>query len=107
MKYFNLIKYTDDNGEMQFYRLTEHVSAKWKKFGQQIGITENDLTGIHQKGYTNEERFDDVMQKWLDGHGMNLYPYTWEGVEILLKDVRFEAQIPKLQEAVKKAIDPQ
>ena len=82
---------------MQFYRLTEHVSAKWKKFGQQIGITENDLTGIHQKGYTNEERFDDVMQKWLDGHGMNLYPYTWEGVEILLKDVRFEAQIPKLQ----------
>ena len=107
VKSFSTIKHIDDNGKEQYYRLTEHVSAKWKKFGQQIGIIENDLIDIYQQGYTNEERFNKVMQKWLDGQGINIFPYTWEGVWMLLEGARFKAEIPKMKEALRNAVHPQ
>ena len=104
MKYFNLIKYTDDNGKEQYYRLIDEVFPKWKEFGQQIGITESDLIGIEVDSYDEEECWEKVMQRWLDGQGMNKYPYFWDGVYKLLMDTSCGEIIDDLKIAVTNAV---
>ena len=47
-----------------------------------------------------------VMQAWLQGRGEKEYPPTWEGLYKLLRDVRKEAVVPVLREAVDRAVLP-
>ena len=104
MKCLNFIRYTGDNGKEQYYRLIDEVFPKWKEFGQQTGITECELIGIHQVSYDEKECWNTIMQRWLDGQGINKYPHSWDGVYKLLMDANCGETIDDLKTAVTNAV---
>ena len=107
MRYLELIEWTSPAGVLQEYRLVEHVSAKWRQFGRQLNLTEDTLDGWHTEALAVVRRcWEKVMQAWLGGQGQREYPPTWEGLYKLLRDVKKEAVVPVLREAVDRAVLP-
>ena len=107
MRYLELIEWRSPAGVLQEYRLVEHVSAKWRQFGRQLNLTEDTLDGWHTETLAVARRcWEKVMQSWLGGQGQREYPPTWEGLYKLLRDVRKEAVVSVLREAVDKAVLP-
>ena len=88
------------------YQIVEHVSAKWRKLGTRLNLTENMMEGWWLDTRVTERCWRKVMQAWLDGRGQREYPPTWEGLYKLLRDVRKEAVVPVLREAVDRAVLP-
>ena len=84
----------------------EHLSTKWRQFGTQITLTQNTMDGWFSDTRDTESCWERVMQAWLQGRGKKEYPPTWEGLYKLLRDVRKEAVVPVLREAVDRAVLP-
>ena len=42
----NLLKWADEQGQEQDFRLVENVSAKWRKFGTYLGLKSNQLDAL-------------------------------------------------------------
>ena len=106
MKYLKLIKWRSPAGVLREYRLVEHVSTKWRQFGTQITLTQNTMDGWFSDTHDTESCWERVMQAWLQGRGKEEYPPTWEGLFKLLQDIRKEAVVPVLREAVDRAVLP-
>ena len=105
LKDLQLLKWTSPDGVVHRYRLINHVSAKWKKFGQLISLTENKMENWAKDSETdNEGRWVKVMEAWLEGQGQDAYPPTWQGLFEMLEDVQFGGVVPALKEAVESAI---
>lgn len=98
------LKWEDEEGHQQIFRLVDHVSARWTDFGIQLGITQNILDAWESE-YSNKARkcWQKVMRHWLKGKCGALYPSTWEGLYSLLKDLEYGEVARKLEDAVKAA----
>ena len=81
----------------------ERVSAKWRRIGKRIGLTLNNLDAIERDRRRVEACWEDVMQKWLDGQGQEIYPITWEGLYRLLTDIDSSQVAQELRAAVEAA----
>ena len=103
LKDLQLLKWTSPDGVVHRYRLVNHVSAKWKKFGRLINLTENQMKNW-AKETDNEGCWERVMETWLEGQGQDVYPPTWQGLFEMLEDVQFGGVVPALKEAVESAI---
>ena len=103
LKDLQLLKWTSPDGVVHRYCLVNHVSAKWKKFGRLINLTENQMKNW-AKETDNEGCWERVMEAWLEGQGQDVYPPTWQGLFEMLEDVQFGGVVPALKEAVESAI---
>ena len=81
------IRWTDENGRRQTFRLVDKASAKWQLFGTLLGVSSNNLTAWEVEHQRNAVScWNKVMNFWLTGGGSSEYPISWEGLFILLAD---------------------
>ena len=95
-----MIKYVEEGQNKEFV-LEIRVSGKWKKMGVRMGIELNILDNLEVDKHCQAERWQAVMQRWMEGQGGNAYPATWDGLYQLLKDIG----VPKVALELKKAVD--
>ena len=101
LKTLGLLKWRDEYGCQQSFRLESEVNAMWKEFGIHLGMSPNHLRGIdavHRGDPT--VCWNRVMEHWLAGQSGRDYPPTWEGLYILLNDM----ELPKLAREMEKAV---
>lgn len=98
----HLIKWKDERGLTQTFRLVDRVSASWKNFGIILGLTMNQL-----KRWEDQYRGDSnscwarVMEFWLSGGSdKDDYPVTWEGLYTLLYDTEYSVVADELKMVV-------
>ncbi len=101
LKSLILLKWTDENGVMQTFRLKDMVSAQWEEFGTLLGICLNQLT-VWKKECPGDIAacWQRVMEHWITGQGSPDYPVTWEGLFTLLEDLGCQAIAQELRSAV-------
>lgn len=105
MSSLTLIKWKDDNGEIQNFNLGDKVSSKWRKFGHRMKLENNKLDGWEGQFHGDVTRcWGEVMQHWLDMGGTDEYPETWEELYKMLEDVELGGVAKKLKRAVDAAI---
>ena len=90
------------DGVVHRFCLVNHVSAKWKKFGHLINLTEYQMKSW-AKETDNEGCWMKVMEAWLEGQGQDMYPPTWQGLFEMLEDIEFGGVVRDLKEAVESA----
>ena len=96
-----LIKYKDTDGKMKELRLLQRVQNKWKEIGIQLDIGHAALEGIRKKHRDNVyEQCQEVFQIWRE-QGSQKYPYLWNGILSMLKDI----QMKRVSEELEKALD--
>ena len=97
----NLLKWKDEEGQEQEYRVVDEVSAKWYEFGMLLGFKLNQLDAWDTEYLKNASRcWNRVMDQWLTQGGSHDYPATWEGLYTLLRDTGFASTARKLKNAV-------
>ena len=97
-----LLKWKDENGHPQTFRLISKVSAEWKKFGTLLGFEANQLEGWREESLGNVTTcWLKVMEEWLADSSARDYPTTWEGLYSLLNDCEHSETAIELKEAVK------
>ena len=96
----NLLKWKDEQGRQQTFRLVDRVSSKWKQFGLLLGLEPNQLDALKldNPGQT-AMCWNIVMEHWRKGDSVQ-YPPTWEGLYTLLEDMEFSRFADELKEAV-------
>ena len=101
LKFLTLMKWRDEMGEVQTFRLVNRVSCKWEIFGCLLNIPQNMLTAWREEFLNNSARcWLKVMDYWLTGEDISDYPVTWDGLYELLEDVEYYEEAKKLKEAV-------
>lgn len=102
LKTLTLLKWRDEHGFEQTFRLVDKVSAEWMQFGLLLDIGMNQLKewGDQHRGKASN-CWKEVMEHWLERDGTCDYPATWEGVYDLLKDM----SCSKVAEDVQKAVN--
>ena len=101
LKLLNLIKWTDERGEEQTFRLVNRVSLKWESFGYRLDLPQNMLGAWRDECLNNSARcWCKVMHHWLTGGDTPDYPVTWDGLYVMLKDVEYSEEARELREAV-------
>ena len=95
----------DENRKESKFILAENISAKWWTIGHLIKMTMNTLKGYEKEFNKDNSRcWAEVMQRWMEGQGNNIYPQTWDGLYKLLKDANSPQVAVKLQKAVENAL---
>ena len=101
LRLLGLIKWRDERGEEQKFRLVNRVSSRWESFGYQLGLPQNMLDMWRMEYPDNPARcWMKVMQHWLTGGDTPDYPATWDGLYELLEDVEYFDVARQLREAV-------
>ena len=96
----NLLKWKDEQGREQTFRLVNRVSAKWEDFGLVLGLDINQLEVWRQESLGSVSVcWNRVMDHWLRG-GSAQYPPTWEGLYTLLNDMEYVRDAKELRKAV-------
>ena len=100
----NIINWRDEQGREQKFRLVDKVSARWKNFGEMLGLEYNQLDALKQEKLGRvPECWKRVMDHWQRG-GSAEYPPTWEGLYSLLEDMEYGQIAVELKEAVSRAL---
>ena len=97
------IKWRDENGRESTFTLEENISAKWRRIGHLIKLTSDTLNSYEVQYKENSRRWEEVMQRWMDGQGTDIYPKTWDGLYQIIKDVNSPQVATELQRAVENA----
>lgn len=75
------------NSKGESYNLKKQISRCWKEIGRAIGLNENQLSGIQDKG-DQDARFIVVMDEWINNanglRNKHLYPHSWVGLYSLI-----------------------
>lgn len=97
----HLIKWKDERGCPQIFRLVDRVSASWKEFGVILGLGTNQLEKWEAQ-YRGDANmcWARVIEEWLNGGIGSDYPVTWEGLYTLLKDAQYSVVAEELKIAV-------
>jgi hypothetical protein len=97
----HLIKWIDESGQPQTFRLVDWVSASWKNFGMILGLGRNQLEKWEDQ-YRGDANmcWARVMEEWLNGGEGSDYPVTWEGLYTLLSDAQYSEFAEELRNAV-------
>ena len=90
LKALLLLKWNDEKGIEQKFRLVEKVSSKWSYFavfllGQGAKEALEGDVRLRNAG----ERWIEAMKKWLEIGGTMEYSTTWEGLCKLLEDLEY------------------
>ena len=98
-----LLKWKDEHGCVQEFRLASKVSSRWKDFGQRLGMSWDELKVLDRKNLMNDkDSWRDVMNSWLSCEVKSeQYPTTWEGLYTLLKDLELSQYAQQMEKAVK------
>ena len=95
-----LIKWTDENGCKQSFRLVDKVCNKWREFGILLGFSKEQLDEWETGNSTMHMTcWFSSINPWLQ-HGTSAYPNTWEGLYELLRDVKCHQIAEELKKAV-------
>ena len=104
LKALNLLKWKDEQGQEQTFRLVNRVSTDWKIFGRLLQLTEKQLDGFDEQYLRNTTTcWNRVMEHWLAGGGRPDYPPTWEGLYTLLEDMELKEIAEELKKALARA----
>lgn len=107
MRKLNILKWRDDNGRKETFRLIEEISTEWKNIGLILGLKTNLLDEFEEQHHGNVKTcWTKVMECWLNGDGGDFedeYPATWEGLYTLLDDAQRSTVSGQLKEAVARA----
>lgn len=98
----HLIKWKDENGQIQTFRLVDHVSATWHIFGLLLELSQNQLN-TWEEFYRGDANmcWARVMEYWLTCQSSDSnYPVTWEGLYTLLNDAEYSQVAVDLRRAV-------
>ena len=55
------------------------ISASWRSIGNGLRVDYNDLKGLAESSMSNEDKLDNVLQKWMD-KGDEASPVTWRTI---------------------------
>ena len=100
MRSLNLLKWQDEKGQEQTFRLVDKVSAKWEGFGLLLGLEYNQLDAVRRDQLGETARcWNRVMDHWREGCSVD-YPPTWDGLYSLLTDMEYSEYARELQQAV-------
>ena len=98
------LKWKDDWGRVQTFRLIDEVSSKWRDFGSIIGLQNNLLVAWEEQFLRNSARcWCEVMTQWVIGGQRCEYPVSWVGLYTMLDDVSCHEVSKRLQKAVASA----
>ncbi len=101
LKTLSLIKWKDEQGYNQRFSLIKWVCVEWRDFGKLLNITGLKLDSWEEEYDKKAEKcWKKVMNHWLKGRGSNEYPVSWEGLTILLKDLRHTEVAELLERAI-------
>ena len=64
----------------------KHISAKWKTFGEIIGLTHNDLRVIAEENPTINNRLSPILDAWKKTH-FKTTPFNWRHVILILREM--------------------
>ena len=87
MSNLTLIKWEDEDGEIQSFKLLEMISSKWWDAGIRLGLTIDALENYKQKTEDNDKRLEYIFWQWIDDNGHQEYQLTWKGLSELLRDI--------------------
>ena len=98
-----LLKWEDEQGCRQTFRLIDKVQSSWKKFGT-ILCLEHDMLESWEVQYQRDAPtcLKKVLKYWLDEGGVKDYPPTWEGLYNLLVDVKYSVVAKELKNVLTK-----
>ena len=102
MSALTLLKWQDEQGRAQEFRLVSKVNARWRLLGTRLGFEMAELKALDAQ-YRGDatDCWMEVMERLLNGGGVaNGYPPTWEGLYTLLKDVECAKVANQLKIAV-------
>ena len=99
-RHLTLIKWKDDQEQIQRFHLVETISNKWRDIG---GLMELSLDNISEK-YRGDpkECCRAVLDRWLEKPPPD-YPTTWQGLLELLEDIELSGVVTKLRKILGKA----
>ena len=96
----SLLKWKDSQGEKRTFRLVDRVDSKWREFGLLLDLGPNQLDALYMNRLGQTDMcWNSVMEHWWKG-GSAQYPPTWEGLYLLLEDMRLSGIADELKEAV-------
>ena len=75
--HFIVIKWNDDQGKKQKFRLVDRIKDKWRDIGRLARIPADELDSLSPHSAT--ERCTAVLEKWMRAPPKD-YPGTWEGL---------------------------
>lgn len=82
-----LLKWIDEEGRTQRFRLLKEICSKWKLIGDLIGCSNGDLEAIKEEHRGSPyDCCREVFCKWLQQEEGN-YCRTWNGLCDLLEDI--------------------
>ena len=100
-----LLKWKDEWGRVQTFRLVDKVSSRWMDFGHRVGVENNLLVAWEEQFLRNSARcWCEVMTQWLVGGGRCEYPVSWVGLYEMLGDVGFSEVAAEVQKVVASAV---
>lgn len=101
LKTLSVLKWKDEDGCEQTFRLVNFVSFRWMDFGVLLGYTMNTMEGWKMEYQGNVTVcWNKVMEQWLAGGGTHDYRATWEGLCSLLNDCNLSKAAADLKHAM-------
>ena len=102
MSALTLLKWQDEQGRAQEFRLVRKVNANWRILGTLLGFEMAELKSLDLQHRGDATAcWMEVMERLLNGGCVaNSYPPTWEGVCTLLKDIECASVADQLKRAL-------
>lgn len=91
------ITYTDDQGKIKEFKLTESISDSWQVAAKCLSLKPDK----YRVENNDVESCENVLSKWIKRNGHKDYPLTWQGLHDLLSDMGRRKAADKLFKALK------
>ena len=98
-----VIRWKNERGEVEKFRLKSTIIHKWRDIGNLMAIPIQQLE-VWAREKDAEECCERVLSYWLDNPPQD-YPATWEGLYELLEDSELSQVAAKLKQAVVNSVD--
>ena len=76
------------------------MSSEWKTIGHLLEIPADRLAAWESDIGDSAGRWRRVMSHWLAAGGTHDYPTTWDGLYVLLEDIKCAGVAKRLREAI-------
>ena len=94
------MKWTDSNGHDQTLRLRDIMIPVWEEVGDLLGLPNYRIEGIHKQDSRDLRLcWRKVVVLWSEMENPS-YPWSWDGVLSLLKDLELNESKKELQDAL-------
>ena len=101
LKTLTLLKWRNEEGRVETFRLASRVSSEWPTFGTLLDQSLDQLNHWDSKHRGNSLNiWKEMMDHWLTAEGTEDYPATWEGLYSLLDDLDLPSIAAELRHAV-------